>query len=294
VDGEAVRTAYYVPPDDPRQEPYYGYQYDWSTSTWQTVWESYLTPGETAWWGVNPNPAWVSTPQDGTTFPWESTFFAQLGLGDSALTNDTTELDLATNWTVCGGQGQLACPGGGCANETSLTDVGGYCVPIVNKVLSCDNKSTMNLNGTWSLTIANNGAWGFLGSIEATGGLTTNYFAGLSLSATNASGQEYAYGQSGTVADNGWLYPSSNTFSETGIDPTVPGRWTEIESASVNCLVSGSANIGDDVLQILTGLGVGAAAVGPVLLSGLLRTQAGPNQTCTTPEPGVTRCEFGN
>jgi len=197
---------------------------------------------------------------------------------------------------VCGGQGQLACPGGGCGNETSLTDVGGYCVPIATKVFYCNNESTMNLYGNWSLTISNTGAWGFLGGIEATGGLVTNYGAGISLSATSASGQNYAYGQSGTVADqnNAWLtaIPSSNTFNQTGVDPTVPGRWSEIENASSSCGISGSISLGDDLLGILADTGIAVSAVGPVLLTGVLATQTGPNQSCTTPEPGVTRCEF--
>jgi hypothetical protein len=280
-----------VPADDPSGEWYFGYQWDYSANEYRNLWFSYLTPGETDWWGVNPNPAWLSTPATQGTTPWQSTFFAQLGEGTG-----TTELDLATNWNVCGGQGQVACPGGGCGDETQLTDIGGVCVPIESRTFSCDNEQITNLYGNWSLTISNTGAWGFFGGIESTGGFATNYGAGLALSATNASGQNYEYGQSGTVADHDNLWgtsiPSSNSFNSTGVDPSVPGRWSEIANASATCGISDSANLGDDILGILADTGIGVAAVGPVLLTGVLLTQAGPNQTCTTPEPGVTRCEF--
>jgi hypothetical protein len=274
----------YVPSSDWAGELFWGTQYDYSTGAWITVWNSTVEPGDTDWWGVNPNPAWLNT---SGIYPFESTFTAQLGWG-----NDDVELDMAANYNICGNGGELPCPGNMCANggltpsdgfcepcgaqgqpactqmtacNSGLTPVGGICVPIATKTFKCpaSEVNAGNLGyGSLSLGVANTGDWGLIGQTYDIGAGVDNYFLGIALYATNSSGQRYAQGQTGTVT--GWGVPNGNRTSyinQSGNDPSIPGNWAAISDSGFTCYADDSPQILPDLASAFYDAGVAAVAI---------------------------------
>ncbi len=228
-----------------------GYQLDIPTGSWMQLWKDSIPANGSEWRGVNPAPQWTDSSSN-------STFVGYV----FDVNSPSTELDIAANWNICGGAGQVTCPGNTCSS--GFTPIGGLCAPIATQKFVCTTPvlTTGNLGDDYlELDIANTGDWVFFGNVYDTGAGADDYFMGISLNATNASGQPYAQGHSGTVY--GWAVPGprTNTFTFNGNDSSVPGRWGEIAGASGRCYAKDTPNVWSDIAAAFSDVGLAAVAI---------------------------------